>query len=446
MGTINGRDYLKSGEPNQIVSDTGVVFNLRGVYQDDVEYREGDAVVSNGWFSIVNKGVTATTELSAPQNLGAASYSPLGATTFDTDSDASVVTMKYVYTTDVDGYMTTLYIKVPSYDANVRSTITATIGDQHITFSDPILKAGEWVALSTGGNIVLSGSDIEIKFSFKNVDDANSITGGWTSNWGTTTPPGNQTFSFSSNTQGGTGTLVIDHTDLDSTERTTELRGVITGSTATLVESADTARSLTIEFTSGDTTPTEVYSTYTYNTTDVGSKSAVRDAKTTTVTIDVPIVTNTDYYKADGEFTTKPPEWGTVVSSLRFDGVDQAAPTDTAYGMSLGFQPIVQSADWQQLSHTMMQSGSNDAGLGFTSALSATDMENHDYELVLSTGNNLGTTLNRNEIEAVLLLNGVAEPVVNVTFKIQDASDHVFIVSYMANMDEYMYERLSKAN
>ena len=70
-------------------------------------------------------------------------------------------------------------------------------------------------------------------------------------------------------------------------------------------------------------------------------------------------------------------------------------------------------------------------------------IEQNDYKLKLPSVNNLGVTLTRLEIEAVLTDNGLSFPVQDVSFFILDGSDHVFDVSYIGT--NYHYIKLKNA-
>jgi len=312
------------------------------------------------------------------------------------------------------------------------------INSSATVMNNSILTPGEWTHLGVNNTVVASGSTVIVAFDYKNVNAANNINGGWNSSIGGGAPA-NQEYTLTSTAV--SGTMAIDHTDLDSTEHTSELRGVQIGSTITLVETGDSARNIELIATGVDTTNTAPYSTYTYDIVSEGSKGPVRDGQTTTVSIDVPIVTDSEYYTLANGFATHPASFAAVSTYVEHNGVDQVLPVDNAYGIALGFQEAFVSSDWQVLAAT--QTGNS--GAEITGRITAHSLKNNDYSLVLSTGNNLGPSLGRSEIEAVLLLNGIDEPIKNVTFKIQDSQDHVFVVSYMANMDEYMYEKLSKA-
>jgi len=67
-------------------------------------------------------------------------------------------------------------------------------------------------------------------------------------------------------------------------------------------------------------------------------------------------------------------------------------------------------------------------------------------DVVYDTSANLGTTLSRTEIENVLTYNGIAIFTKNEAFFIRDASDRLFMVTYLINRDTYNYERLSEAS
>jgi hypothetical protein len=67
--------------------------------------------------------------------------------------------------------------------------------------------------------------------------------------------------------------------------------------------------------------------------------------------------------------------------------------------------------------------------------------------IVYTTNENLGSTLNRAKIEAVLTLNGVTLPILgDKKFHILDSHEKLFFVAYAKIIDTFYYEKASKAN
>ena len=73
-------------------------------------------------------------------------------------------------------------------------------------------------------------------------------------------------------------------------------------------------------------------------------------------------------------------------------------------------------------------------------------MSNNDFTVELSSVNNLPNNPSRAQIEDVITDNGFTTPLGrDVAFFINSANNKYFWVTYSFNLDEYYFERLSKA-
>jgi hypothetical protein len=66
-----------------------------------------------------------------------------------------------------------------------------------------------------------------------------------------------------------------------------------------------------------------------------------------------------------------------------------------------------------------------------------------EAQLVLKSSSNVGSGLNRNEIESIIIENGYNMPQRDITFIIVDSANSVFRVSFLNELDEYAYEKLA---
>jgi hypothetical protein len=311
----------------------------RGDWVSGTQYEPFDEVLDESWLAIAN---TTTSEKAAPQPIGPSSDSIELDTVFVQDSDISVVTVVHEYTFTEGGWYEGIQIKVPFYDLNVVSKVTVinvTEGTATI-INNPVLSSDNWVTLDASNVIIPSGAVYRIELDYFNSAAANRITGGWNSdlNGGVA---GSQLFTYDD--VSNPTFIEISHTDLDSGNRSTELDGVVVGSIIIVTETGDVSRTMELEVTAVDLVPA---SSTRYTVTVIGGNSTVRDSRTCTINVDVPVTTPSEFYKAATYYPTGNPSWATLTTALEFDGVDQAAPAGDAYGINVHFQPGTISTDW----------------------------------------------------------------------------------------------------
>ncbi|RKZ25988.1 hypothetical protein DRQ29_05500 [bacterium] len=73
------------------------------------------------------------------------------------------------------------------------------------------------------------------------------------------------------------------------------------------------------------------------------------------------------------------------------------------------------------------------------------NLEDKDYTIVLTTSNNFGASLSRAEIEVTISDNGYPLPTDNVSFYLIDSS-RIYTITYLQSIDEFVYEKLTKAS
>ena len=307
---------------------------IEGISKKHFVYTEG---------SYLGYPTVDTTDHLAPQDSGSPSGS-VDTSAFPTASDTSVVSMTQLITITQTCYTVELQVMAPFWDTDSVTKVTiVNITQGTATIIDnPILTPGEFTTLSVGATFLFAGDQVSITFDFYNSTAASAIDGGWTSSVGLGVPT-SQAFNIDNVT---TPTVIeISHTDLDSGDRSTELDGVTSGSIIRLNEKADVGRN--IEFIV-DTVNT-VSATSTLYTVLPGSvvngAFDIRNARTCSVHIDVPISQPSTYGVKTGFYPAGNPDWGTITTELRFSGVLQPATLD-GYPINLVCQPATISQDW----------------------------------------------------------------------------------------------------
>jgi hypothetical protein len=312
-----------------------------GAWVDGVEnlkyyvYKEGGYL---GW-PLVN-----TFDHLEPQFTGDQEPSIADDANFVTDSDASIVKQVHKFTMLKSGFFQIFQVIVPSWDSDVVSKITIiNITTSEVSIiENRILQSAEYTTISVGSVLGFETEQYEIWFELYNSSDANNIQGGWLSNLGTGTPL-NQEFNINSLTT--PSVIEIDHTDLDSTDRSTELDGVVIDSIITINETGDASRNIEVIVDSVDTV-SATSTKYTVTLISNGQKD-IRDGQVCTINIDVPITQPTQFNKIIDYYlgSTNQPSWATFSTELYYYDAQQPSTTD-AYGINITFQEANISPDW----------------------------------------------------------------------------------------------------
>lgn len=351
----SGTDNAGTNLQDAAVNNSGKV-KWRGIWSEQT-YEKHDMVIDGDWTMIANK---QTAERAGPQPLSEPVSSPVESATFNTASDVSVVNMVHKYTMLQTGWLQGLRVRIPFWDLDSVSRITVSniSTGEVVVINNPILAVDQYVTIGIPNLFVNVGDQGEISFEFYNSTEAANVTGGWNSNVGTGNPSSQE---FNINNVSTPTALNISHTDLDSTNRSTELDGVVAGSIITISETSAPDRSITVEVTAVDTLPASS-TNYTVVVIQNGPKD-IRDARTCSVSIDVPITQASEYSVIPDYYlgATNQPPWATVTSELYLDGVQQA-DTDDAYGIQLTFQRALISDDWDFVSSGV--AGSSVGGSG----------------------------------------------------------------------------------
>jgi hypothetical protein len=310
------------------------------------EYYPQEMVYSEGWLMVAN---TVTTDVPAPQPVGDPSFALPDSPAFLEPSSTSVVTSGHLYTFTKSGYFRGGRIWVPETGPDITYRVSVvrnpnSANPNYSTIDSPLVAAGQWTTLVADTVLVLAGEELLVQLESLNSGGTTLVTGGWqraansnsdaqdptTSNWGTN----------NANTS-----LRINDTDLDTTDRSTELAGVIPGSTVQIVDTVEPQKSLTYLI---QTAPVDqgTHFSWTVSLTNTGVSGAPAVGDTTTINIDVPVPQQTKYVESQDYWLTGQPDWATVTGYLEFSGVTAGAPPNDAYGVDIAFQELTKSDDW----------------------------------------------------------------------------------------------------
>ena len=205
------------------------------------------------------------------------------------------------------------------------------------------LTAGQWNTVALGSQLYLAGQEILMYLEADNFGSTSQVTGGWTFEGAqniSAPPPQNW------NHNNGNTIVRIDKTDLNSTDRTSELLGIGAGSTIQFIETASPTNVRT--YTVLDP-PTDLGTYVEYAVALSVATGSIPDGAVTTMTAEVPVAQPTRFVFETDKFLVNPP-FAAIDSFLQYDGVTQAANPDTGYGINFNFQQLDQSPDWDLIS------------------------------------------------------------------------------------------------
>ena len=332
---------------NLVKFPTMTIMNFKGEYLSGTQYLRNDVVNANGYLSQAKIDTETNPE---PIPVGLAENSIDKSDTFVVANNTSVIRMMHRFTSLKNGFIQTLEVYTPHYDLDSVAKVTyknVTTG-QISTLDRPILSGGNWNLISNAQQFIKVGDVIEVWFEFYNSVAANAISGGWDSNQGAGAPA-NQEFNMDNLI---TPTVIeIDYTDLDNTDRQTELDGVVQGSIVRITERDDVNRNIEFEIDTIDATdPNSVKYTVLPDSINNGAKE-IRDNRTCTIHIDVPITQPSEFVRILDYYPANDPSWATIETELYFGDVLQPDLSgDDAYGINIQFQEMTLSPDWNIVS------------------------------------------------------------------------------------------------
>jgi hypothetical protein len=329
---------------NEDTVATGSFMQWMGVWSAGKFYAKGSYVRTGTFTAVANK---LTLDNPQPIPSEPASYIlPDPWVLGSPAANASVVEMAVTITLTSQGWSKGVRIwgVAVSDDISYEAVVSVTEpGEDTVAtrITDPAVIAGEWSTIALPNEPHPVGTVIELFLIVLNSGASTNISGGW--GYQGTSPIGQAPIAQNWTVNNGQTDFRINKFDLDGTDRSTELEGVLPGSIITVVQTDNVALSLGY-------TITNVFDGGTFMTYAVvlGSESGggPKAGTVTTIDIDVPIPLDTDYQEETGYFPAGLPSWGTVETALAYDGVDQAAAVTTMYGIDLEFEPAEVSLDW----------------------------------------------------------------------------------------------------
>ena len=302
-------------------------------------------VNDSNWVMVANE---QTYDRPAPQTIGGASWDiPIDPFPGAEQTHSGVVLSGHEYTFTQGGWFLGIEVHIPAVTTNTTYRILVENLDTGgaLTVEGVELTAGQWNKIVLDTAIIPNGSRRRVLLYALESGSDTLVTGGWdrsansngigtnplTGGWGTRN---NQTH------------VRIHKTDLDSTDRSTELLGVVPGSTITITNTLDTSQSMSWTV-NGDPTDeiTHVgFDAVTYDGSGIGGQPPV--GATCTVSIVVPVPQPTRYNELASNWPTNNPSWATIEGHLEYDGVEQAGKETSAFGVRVAFQPAYISDDW----------------------------------------------------------------------------------------------------
>jgi hypothetical protein len=330
----------------------GLFMQWMGPYQAGLLYPTGSVVLDGAWTMISN---VPTVTKPAPQPVGVPTWSlpPLtdagsGTPAFVTQGDLSVVYSGHTYTFTKSGILTRLRVWVPELlvTENYRIIITDRTDPNYlvdIVIEEPVLTANAWQVIKHSRTLVSAGTILEVKLDSLNSSADTVYSGGWQCG-GVVNTGAPSLGGWNRNTQNSL--IRISKTDLDGTDRATELQGITTASTIRFLQTVDPNKSLTFTVTGQQLDEVDHYS-YVVVLTTSGPSGAPATGETTTMTATVPTPQTTKYSEVAGSVPT--PTWATVEGFLQFNSEDQGGEANS-YGVDLEFDEAVINTAWDIMS------------------------------------------------------------------------------------------------
>ena len=315
-------------------------------WEEGKYHSKGSVVTDSEWTMVANQ---LTLEYPYPtpvgdDNFGIAAYAPT------TLSDSAVVYSGHFYTFNEPVWWKSLRVWVTelTVDTNYRIVIIVTPdgGEPTTTvIDDPLLLANGWAVVSVGDKLIRNGTVIEIYIDALNSGADNQVTGGWTFEGAqniAAPPIGQWNHNLADNI------LRINKTDLDSTNRGTELLGITVNSTIQFVDTLNAGQAQTYRVNQA-VVDSGAFVSYAV-TLQSATGGGVQDGATTTMTATVPIPQPTEYAEQAAvlpSFTQNV----TVVGYLAFDGVKQVGSDANTYGIDIEIESTTVPQDWDVMAY-----------------------------------------------------------------------------------------------
>lgn len=317
-----------------------------GAYSAGLLYPEGSVVVDEGWQMIASR---ATLDKAAPVSAGSPAWTMADTPAWSTEQTSAVVYSGVYIEVAVGGWINGLRVSVPELSGSTNYRIVIIdVTDPNLpiysTIEEPVLDLVTWTVISTFEKIVVAGDKFFVYLDSLNTGGSTPVTGGWSyaGSSNNASPP-----AQGWNHHSQQNLLRIDKTDLDGTDRSSELAGMIPGTNIQFAETVEASRSYTY-FTTGAATDEGTFFSYPVNLSSTGAGGAPREGVTTMIA-DVPVAQSTQYVELPGGAPAV--TWGTVTGFLQYDGVDQGGDAN-GYGVDIYFDEATISPDWEFMAFT----------------------------------------------------------------------------------------------
>ena len=343
----------------QLNDGLGERMRWRGRYIPGEAYLPNDFAYENGVEGVCN---TETTDGPGLYPVGDLSDNLPAQESLANLSHVGLVASGHEYTMLKNGRLSRLEVYVPDVAPDIDYTLYI------VNLSDPAnpevsaqalppLAPDSWNTVVVTNSLVLAGQTFWVILEALNSGTNTQVTGGWTYT-GTSQGAGPATQGWNRDNQHTT--LRIDKTDLDSTDRTSELLGFIAGTDIQFIETAD-PNNYAVYRVLGAPSDEGSYVQYTVNRSEFGGGFTSNDTTTMTATIPVPSATE---YSVDTDYwiTNPSPDWATVTGHLELSGVEQPNDFEDLYGINVTFQELTGSDDWDRLPSSVGQSAAGNSG------------------------------------------------------------------------------------
>lgn len=313
-------------------------------------YTPGDAVlkddvVRDGQYLMIAN--TDTEDAAAPASLGVPEYDITVVPT-NIESSLGSVRVQHEYTLTTGGWVTAVDICVPDDAASIEYRVATITETQSKVVTLPALTPGEWSTVLLGHTASGIGTKFTIQLYALNSSGSTNITGEWTCG-GTSnnSDPADQSW----NRRSQNNVLRIDKQDTTGTDRTADLMLIDSGATIKLEQNSNVNQYLTYYIT-GNATDEGTCITYDVSLSETGPAGPPATGSTTTITAELPIAAQTEYYETADYWLTNQPDWATVVANKAIGGNEVQGTEDNAYGIRVQFDSGYVSPDWDFLSDT----------------------------------------------------------------------------------------------
>jgi hypothetical protein len=318
-----------------------------------VQYYTGDTVNDTGWAMVANKD---TTDRAAPQDNGSPSWDMPEVPAWADFAEIAIVGSGHTYAFSETVYINSVRVWVPVVGVGIFYRLTRVKSGLYTSVDLLGLIAGEWNVIGVDPRLVVAGEEVLFFLESSNSGADTTVTGGWTRDVNSNV---NEPADESWNRNNAGTVLRIDFNDLNSTDRQTELEGIIIGSTITISETAIPSNFTEFHVLANPVTDITSVS-YLVAITDSGAADPTI-GEPSTVTALVPIAQSTDFVGIINGWVGTEPIYANVTSFLSYDGIDQGVDPDNQYGISINVQRLTISPDWDVLSPGSIGAGETQA-------------------------------------------------------------------------------------